>query len=141
MLPRYRKTLVIYHQGLYHDINIYHDIELTITFARQTYFKCIPQAKATLVYQGFKCILLLLYTVETSGWHYIETLKPPSLLWGWLVYHTTPSTHNLIKCHIPYVWPPPHRYTKRRHYCATIDITDWYRGFQVRCPMYFGACT
>ena len=27
----------VYHQGLRHNMNIYHDIELTVTFARQTY--------------------------------------------------------------------------------------------------------
>ena len=34
VLPRYRKLYIIYHQGLYHDMNIYHDIELTVIFAR-----------------------------------------------------------------------------------------------------------
>ena len=37
VLPRYRKTLYHISQGLCHDMNIYHDIELTVTFVRQTY--------------------------------------------------------------------------------------------------------
>ena len=80
--------------------------------------------------KSYSCLSVLnafcyCFTVGMSGWHYKDTSKPPCLLWGWLVYHTTPSTHNLIKCQIPYVWPPPHHYTKQHHYCATIDITDW----------------
>ena len=137
-------------KGFYSRVHLYDDLTIStfrfhfhcfqlpncnICYLTNIYilFKCkfkldvyIPQAKATLVCQVLIAFCYC-FIVETSGWHYIETLKPPSLLWGWLVYHTRPSTHNLIKCQIPYVWPPPHHYTKWLHYhptITTIDITD-----------------
>ena len=125
MLPRYRKTL-------YHISPRFISRYEHISRYRTNYNICKTNIFIVSLNVYHKQKLLFLnafcycFTVETSGWHYIETLKPPSLLWGRLVYHTIPSTHNLIKCQIPYVWPPPHHYTKQRHYCATIDITDWY---------------
>ena len=132
MLPRYRKSL--YHISprfisRYEHISQYRTncnickTNVYILFIVSLNLSWMYTTSKSYVYQVLNAFCYC-FTVETSGWHYTETLKPPSLLWGWLVYHTTPLTHNLIKCQIPYVWPPPHHYTKWRHHCTTIDITD-----------------
>ena len=51
-------------------MNIYHNTELTVTFARQIYtysFGCIPQAKAILVYKVLSPFCTALQLRQVAG--------------------------------------------------------------------------